>query len=149
MANVLDVAAYILEKQGSMTTMKLQKLCYYSQGWSLAWDEVPLYKDKIEAWANGPVTRNLYRAHRGQFRVDEILGGRPSELNRDERETIDAVLGAYAGLSGQQLSELTHRERPWISARGGAPEGASSTAEIDLETMQDFFSGLDAANRAN
>lgn len=147
-ANVLDVAAYILDKQGSMTTMKLQKLCYYSQGWSLAWDEVPLYKDNIEAWANGPVTRNLYRAHRGLFRVDTIPGGRPNELDDDERETIDAVLLAYGELSGQQLSELTHRERPWVSARGGAPEGASSSAKIDLEVMQDFFSGLDAANRA-
>lgn len=31
MANVFDVAAYILEKEGEMTTMKLQKLCYYAQ----------------------------------------------------------------------------------------------------------------------
>ena len=35
---VFDVAAYILEKIGSMTTMKLQKLVYYSQAWSLVWD---------------------------------------------------------------------------------------------------------------
>ncbi len=34
MATVHDVAAYILEKRGPMTTMKLQKLVYYSQAWS-------------------------------------------------------------------------------------------------------------------
>jgi len=28
--SVMDVASYILEKQGEMTTMKLQKLVYYS-----------------------------------------------------------------------------------------------------------------------
>lgn len=33
MATVGDVASYILESRGRMTTMKLQKLCYYSQGW--------------------------------------------------------------------------------------------------------------------
>ena len=38
---VFDVAAYILQKTGSMTTMKLQKLVYYSQAWSLVWDEKP------------------------------------------------------------------------------------------------------------
>ena len=37
MASVYDVAAYILEKQGAMTTWKLQKLVYYSQAWSLVW----------------------------------------------------------------------------------------------------------------
>ena len=31
MANVFDTAKYILEQSGSMSTMKLQKLCYYSQ----------------------------------------------------------------------------------------------------------------------
>lgn len=31
MADVFDVAAYILQRQGRMTTMKLQKLCYYAQ----------------------------------------------------------------------------------------------------------------------
>ena len=43
MASVFDVAAYILEKQGEMTTLKLQKLVYYSQAWSLVWDEKPLF----------------------------------------------------------------------------------------------------------
>ena len=37
MANAFDVAAYILEKKGEMTTLKLQKLVYYAQAWSLVW----------------------------------------------------------------------------------------------------------------
>ena len=52
--NVLDIAAYILCKQGAMTAMKLQKLVYYSQAWSLVWDDKPLFRERIEAWANGP-----------------------------------------------------------------------------------------------
>lgn len=35
MANVHDVAAYDLKKSGPMTAMKLQKLVYYCQAWSL------------------------------------------------------------------------------------------------------------------
>ncbi len=31
MANVFDTAKHILEQSGSVSTMKLQKLCYYSQ----------------------------------------------------------------------------------------------------------------------
>ncbi len=37
MANAKDVAQYILEKQGEMTSIKLQKLVYYTQAWSLVW----------------------------------------------------------------------------------------------------------------
>src|SRR5680860_1872649 len=62
MASVLDVAEYILKETGSMTTMKLQKLVYYSQAWSLVWDEKPLFGEPIEAWANdGPVRPCLDR----------------------------------------------------------------------------------------
>ena len=39
MASVFDVAAYILQKQGFLTTWKLQKLVYYGQAWSLVWDD--------------------------------------------------------------------------------------------------------------
>ncbi len=64
---VFDVAAYILEKKGIMSTMKLQKLVYYSQAWSMVWDEKPLFEENIEAWANGPVVRDLFYYHRGRY----------------------------------------------------------------------------------
>lgn len=58
--SALDVAKYILVKQGtSMATMKLQKLVHYSQAWHVTWTGKPLFNDEIQAWANGPVTRNL------------------------------------------------------------------------------------------
>lgn len=148
MANALDVAQYILDQRGPMTTMKLQKLCYYSQGWSLAWDEVPIFRNRIEAWANGPVVRDLYRAHRGEFRVSAINAGDASNLTEDEQDTVDAVLEGYGHLSGQQLSDLTHSEDPWVNARDDAPDGAVSNVEIELEALQDFFGALDSAQRS-
>jgi uncharacterized phage-associated protein len=146
MASVHDVAAYILEQRGTMTTMKLQKLCYYSQGWSLAWDGVPLFPESIRAWANGPVIYELFDRHRGQFRVSSWAAGDSKNLTRDEIETIDAVLSGYGDLSGQQLSDKTHSERPWLQARGDLATGAASTAEVPLEVMQDFFGALAASS---
>ncbi|MCG7276629.1 Panacea domain-containing protein [Corynebacterium singulare] len=50
MARVNDVARYILENVDSgVSTMKLQKLVYYAQAWSLVWDEKPLFNSRIEA----------------------------------------------------------------------------------------------------
>ena len=48
MSNVFDVAKYILQKQGPMTSMKLQKLVYYSQAWALVWDDERIFPEKIE-----------------------------------------------------------------------------------------------------
>ncbi|WP_258522266.1 Panacea domain-containing protein [Actinomyces sp. Z5] len=137
------MAAYILKHHGRMTTMKLQKLCYYSQGWSLAWDGVPLFDDEIQAWANGPVVYALFKEHRGKFTVEDWPRGNVDHLTQDQRETIDAVIEAYGALTGQQLSDKTHRERPWREARGTTPVGEASQAVVDLDTMQEYFGGLD------
>ena len=76
--SVFDVAAYILNKLGTISTIKLQKLVYYCQAWSLVWDEAPLFNEKIEAWVNGPVVRELFAFHRGAFQIGSIPIGRTS-----------------------------------------------------------------------
>jgi len=149
MASVQDVAAYILEKQGQMTAMKLQKLVYYSQAWSLVWDEKPLFAEKIKAWTNGPVVPELYKNHKGQFTVSPPWSfGTSSALTTDQRETVDAVLRTYGAKTSQWLSDLTHRENPWRDAREGVPDGESSSAEITPAALAEYYSGLTEADQA-
>jgi uncharacterized phage-associated protein len=145
MATVNDVAAYILAKKGSMTAMKLEKLVYYSQAWHLVWEEKPLFPDRIEAWANGPVCPVLYAQHRGEFRVDRWTGN-PDALEDDELESIDVVLTGYGEVSAHELSEMTHRESPWRDARGGLGPGERSNAEITPAAMFAYYDGLTTAN---
>lgn len=146
MASAHDVAAYILSRQGRMTAMKLQKLVYYSQAWSVVWDERPLFPEKIEAWANGPVVRDLYEAHRGAFEVSDWPRGDARRLDHDERATVDAVLEFYGARSAQWLSDLTHRERPWLEARRGLPEGERGNREIGLSALEEYYSSIPAAD---
>ncbi len=143
MARVDDIAAYILQRSGPMTAMKLQKLVYYSQAWSLVWDERPLFRAKIEAWANGPVVPTLYRQHRGQFRLEDWPAGDPSGLNQVETETVDAVLKFYGKKSSHWLSELTHRERPWREARKGLRAGERGSNQITQAAMAEYYDSLD------
>lgn len=142
MASAHDVAAYILQRRGNMSAMKLQKLVYYCQAWSLVWDERPLFGEPIEAWANGPVVRELYDVHRGRFDVRDWPQGDPSKLDTDARDTVDAVLGFYAHHSPQWLSDLTHRERPWCDARKGLQDGERGNRIITLEAMADYYANL-------
>ena len=141
MADVHDVAAYILKNSGPMTAMKLQKLVYYSQAWSLVWDDRPIFEERIEAWANGPVVRELYSRHRGMFRVTE-WDGNPDALTMDERETIDKVLEFYGKMSSQELSDLTHREDPWKAARAGMGFNQRGDEEITHASMAEYYDKL-------
>ncbi|MGD9142858.1 MAG: DUF4065 domain-containing protein [Dehalococcoidia bacterium] len=142
MATVFDVAKYILQRQGSMTTMKLQKLVYYCQAWSVVWDEKPMFNEKIQAWASGPVVRELYESHRGQYQISSLKMGDISNLAPDEIETINAVLDVYGDKSAQWLSDLTHMENPWNEAREGIPIGHNCEKEISLSSLEEYYASL-------
>lgn len=141
--SVLDVASYILEKQPKkqpLTAWKLQKLVYYSQAWSLVWDEQPLFKEKILAWANGPVIKELYDQHKGLFYVKKIPKGNPQHLSSNQRDSVNQVLKGYGDKSAQWLSDLTHMETPWIEARKDLNPGERGEVEISLASMVDYYS---------
>lgn len=143
MATIFDVAKYVLEKQGRLSTMKLQKLCYYCQAWSLVWDDEPLFNEEFRAWANGPVCRELFTATQGRFSVSaEDEDGSSANLSKNQKDTIDKVLEHYAPHDAQWLSRLTHMEDPWKQARNGFPDGVSSDSIISKESMAIYYGGL-------
>ena len=142
MAQADDVAAYVLQERGPMTAMKLHKLLYYSHAWHLVWDELPLFPERIEAWANGPVVPHIYDKHRGQFQLDDWRSGNPNHLTSDETETVDIVLDAYEDLTAHELSNMTHREAPWRDARYGKPPGEWSKEQITDSAMAEYYDSL-------
>lgn len=146
MAKVHDVCKYILEKTGPITAMKLQKLLYYCQAWSLVWDENPLFKEKIEAWISGPVIPIIYNKHKGCFKIDRWQWGKTNNLKNHEKETIDAVLDYYGSMTSQQLSDLTHAEDPWKAAREGLSDNERGSHEITPASMMEYYSFIPSEN---
>jgi len=144
--SVFDVCSYILKKLGKITTMKLQKLAYYCQAWSLVWDEEPLFKEEIEAWRNGPVIRELFYFHRGRFFIDSIPIGNPDILSNEQKETIDAVLDYYGNKSAQWLIDLSHMEEPWQKTREGVSFDEIGNRIINLDLIAEYYSSLPPAS---
>ncbi len=143
MARVDDVVAAVLKQTGPIDTWKLQKLLYYCQAWHLVWEDGrPLFRARIEAWANGPVVPAVYEKHRREFRVGAWKDGHPARLTDSERQTIQSVLDFYKSKSGLELSALTHREAPWRLARRGLAEGERGHREITLESILEYYGGL-------
>lgn len=144
MATVYDVAKYILEKTGAISTWKLQKLCYYSQAWALAWTGKPLFPEDFEAWCNGPVCRPLFKKHKGSYWVSEAVFGDADTdtLTADEKDTIDTVLNSYGKMEPYQLRAQTHVELPWQEARRGLDEFDRGDRIITKDSMGDYYGSL-------
>lgn len=149
MTSAIDVAAYILEQVGSVTTMKLQKLVYYAQARSLVMDGTPLFSNRIEAWANGPVSPDLFHVHSGKYMVGRGgLGpfGSSSALSESQRKTVDTVVELFGSYSGEQLREMTHREAPWTDARKGYKPGERCETEITVDAIRNYYSSPTCLN---
>lgn len=140
MTDIIGVASYILRGYGPMTTMKLQKLAYYSQAYSLTHGSL-LFHEDFQAWMGGPVCPELYARHRGKFVVRD--GDIPAEVaqlpNRSQRSLIDTVCAQLAPLSGNQLSERTHREDPWRDMREGLERTQPGNRTITKERIRDYY----------
>jgi uncharacterized phage-associated protein len=141
MVSVFDVAVHILDKfQAPLSSMKLQRLCYYAQAWSLVWEEKALFENSFEAWANGPICRDLYNEHKGKFTLLKgQLQGDASKLSQEEKQTIDDVLKVYGKKSATELSGLTQNEGPWKEARVGLSEWERGEAVITQEAIARYY----------
>ena len=146
MNTALETAQYFLslaEEHGdALDQLKLQKLCYYAQGYNLAMRGEALFGDSIEAWDKGPVVRGL-RPHFARYGAGPV----PADASFDrkvfgvmEGALLHAVYREFRGASGSELVTATHDERPWQEAR-------QSGANLSADTMREYF--LERLERAD
>lgn len=120
----------------SPTPMKLQKLCYYAQGFAIAGGQ-ELFPDDFQAWQHGPVVYDLYTRYKNyQWRqITEDVSG----FEVPEYEHLVAVVSAFGRYDGAALSTMTHREAPWLETRQGIDETDGCDRVIPKELMGRFF----------
>lgn len=142
-ANVLDVAQYASSLMSRNSTfMKLEKIVYYAQVESMMRYKKPLFKEKIEAWAAGPVVRELFEKHKGLRLLNELSLGTSENLTTEQRACVDWTIDKFGKMDGDTLSHLTHLECPWKDARIGLKDGEHCRNEITLKSIEDFYSNL-------
>ncbi|AHI77686.1 hypothetical protein BTRA_3403 [Burkholderia thailandensis USAMRU Malaysia  len=142
-ATALAVARYIIrrfqDREDPVTNLKLQKLLYYVQGWHLGVFGTPAFEDDFEAWVHGPVAPGVFHAYR-DYRWNPITKEVDEpKLPESLKKHIDEVLDVYGGDTGWALESRTHREPPWLKARGDLPADESSNAVISKKSMKKFF----------
>lgn len=141
MVDVLDVGQYIYDKLGWVDSWKLQKLTYYVEAWSLAWDGKTVFENDFEAWPDGPVSRKLFRENKySAGPMARVLpGAETGRLSERDRAVIDAVLDFYGSKTKRELIDATHLEQPWNDARGDLPATAHCTFRLSTPTMRSYY----------
>ncbi|MBU71296.1 type II toxin-antitoxin system antitoxin SocA domain-containing protein [Spongiibacter sp.] len=147
MTTFQDVSAYILhlaDRAGiQVSNLKLQKLVYYCQGFSLGVTGKPLFDEEIVAWEHGPVVEPLYHQYK-QFGKSPIPAPSIFQFNEDvfddiQQDLIADVVNVFGREGAWSLREMTHKETTWLAHSADGKSGDGTV--ITKEELATFFRG--------
>lgn len=130
-ANYIRYLAEVYE-DSDLTSLKLQKLLYYSYAFYLVFKDERLFDSKIEKWTHGPVVPDIWQiTDKEDFLINPIEGNPRSELSKDQKIIIEDVFKVYGRYAGWTLRNMTHAESPWNNAH--------TNELITDESLRNFF----------
>ncbi len=159
------IALSLLTKQMTVSPLKLQKLLYYAQAWSMVFfgRSKTLFADVPQAWVNGPVYPCIYNMWKERNMcdhlspedfgttendMDEALGCVTKELGLcdEEVQLLEQIVLKYGSKSQNYLIFLTHSEQPWCEKREGLKPYERSATPLSLDTMYHYYAERHAKN---
>lgn len=144
MYKAIDIANWFInqfdkESGDVVTHLKVQKLLYYSEAWSQLLLERDLFEEDMEAWAHGPVVREVFNEFRGCGWQPLSVASELVDIEPEVEDVLLQVLEAYGDASAKTLEKMTHKDKPWVEARGSlAPEERCNTV-ISKESIKTYF----------
>ena len=148
MCKASDVANFFIklslgEEEDLITNLKLNKLLYFAQGWSLVRLGRPLFHNEIQAWRCGPVVASIYHDYKNcgsspiTF-VDETYTNRV--FSGEQYALLLDVYAEYGRFTARTLTTMTHEhDTPWSRYY---VEGEDNV--IPKEVLRDYFITLPA-----
>lgn len=142
--NAATVASHLLDiakiENVPLTPLKLMKLVYLCEGWSLALRDSSIIREEVEAWQYGPVIPELYQLikHFRASPVNQIVCSTEA-LSEEQMSLCQSVYNSYKHLTGIQLSDLTHQPgTPWSAVW----QKNTSNNTIPTSMIKDHFNQL-------
>jgi uncharacterized phage-associated protein len=150
MSNIRDLIGWFIKKDNTLNRLgldekvKLQKLLYYSQAMHYAVYGTPLFSERIEAWAHGPVVPAAYPAHEYTTLLDDAQKLTNEEIDSRFDDRVKAVLNVvnyvYGTKTGKELEHLSHEEGPWNKVKKQALN--RENPEITKEEIRTYYAPL-------
>jgi uncharacterized phage-associated protein len=135
-----DIAKFILSipspEDNDFSNMKLQKLCYYTQGLCTSMRGKPLFSERLCAWDHGPVVEVLYhqyKVHKAEA-IPAVEDFDATAIDAADQKAVSDIVEHFGQFSAWGLRGMTHNEPPWAEAYKRA-----SGSEITIQSMVDFF----------
>lgn len=138
---IYDVVEYLLNQCEDITPLALQKSLYYIQGFYYAFYGKFIFTDDCEAWAHGPVYRDIYSRYLDYHfdPISKIESFDSSIFTIQEKAVLDSVIKNICCYSGKVLEIFTHSESPWMNTRKDIAENVPSEKVIDKQIIADYF----------
>lgn len=134
--NVLDIACFVVNKHNELypdkgiTNLRLQKLLYFIQCYFYLNYYEPCFKEDMEAWEFGPVSREVYEEFSYNvsknientyeyFITDKETGlykkikFNEENIRREDKWLIEKVIEICRNKTNYMLVEITHSQSPW------------------------------------
>lgn len=122
--------------------LKLQKLLYFAQGFSFAFNDAALFEDDIEVWVHGPVVRSVYQEYKDYgFNPIDINYELP-ELDENVLMILNYVKDNFSKFDSKFLEEMTHHQEPWMVSREGLDPDERSDKMISKQAIANYFINL-------
>ena len=132
-----------VESGDLISNLKMQKLCYLAQGWSLALLGRPLFDDVIQAWGKGPAIPPLFRRFKpyrwGALDAYKLRTEPLNVLDPEAQRFLDWIWKKYGRYSGSELRDLTRGQAPWKEAYGDTQPPRRREEEITQASMKAYF----------
>lgn len=143
--NVFDVANYIVYRHRAdygdvAANLGIQKLLYYSQGFSLAIHDKQLFDQPIHKWSYGPAVRIVFERYREKYPTgvisppSDLEVERFSLLSEEHRTLLNDVYEVYGQFSAYALYKRSISEPPLVET--------ALNQIISESLMQSYFKTL-------
>ena len=139
MNSVFDVAKYIIEHEAQLRRplkgVKLQKLLYYAQVYSVLLRGEKLFDAQFLAWNHGPAIAIVEVQHQ-YHTIPDTFPGDANGLTEGE-DVVKLMLTRLGPLTFQNVIDLSHAELPWKVASEQAKKlgmiGANGSWKTEME----------------
>ncbi len=124
-----------------ISNLKLQKLLYFCQAFSLAKLDRPMFKEELSAWKYGPVVSEVYekyKEHENNPLPEPELQEGATNLSDEDKVVVREVLEIFGGYSAIRLMETTHSHKPWKDLEKRVEKGERDIV-IPQEAMKKYY----------
>jgi len=122
-----------------ITHLKVQKLLYFSEAWCQVLLDKELFSENMEAWAHGPVVREVFNQFKGANWSPLSVTDEVVEFDEATQDVLLQVLDTYGDVAAKTLENLTHQDAPWKDVRGSLSPESRCSDVINKQLIKEFF----------